>query len=252
MTSSREPDAEAEALFRELRAGRRPQARAELIERHLGLARALAARYRTSPQPHEDLEQVASLGLVKAVDAFDPDRGTPFPAFAVPTILGELKRHMRDATWDVHVPRALKERVLAIERAERALSARLGVAPSVAQLAGEAGVSAEAVLEALGARLAHDAVPLDPPAPAEVLDSTEDRVEDAALASPKDFREAVDNRLALAEAMRGLPRREREILRLRFVDDLTQTEIAARVGLSQMYVSRLLRATLDRLRRELD
>jgi RNA polymerase sigma-B factor len=224
--------------------------RTELIEAHLPLARSLAARYRHSPQPLEDLEQVASLALVKAVDTFDPARGAPFAAYAVPTIFGELKRHMRDATWDVHVPRALKERVLAVEAAERRLAARTGSAPTVEALAAEAGVSAEQALEALGARFAHDAVPLamaeesqpgGEPAPAPPASVITD-----------DSREAVDDRIVLSHALRSLPRREREILRLRLIDGLTQTEIATRLGLSQMYVSRLLRATLARLREEIE
>lgn len=238
---------DVDALFRELRAGGAPSARAALIEAHLPLARSLAARYRHSQQPLEDLEQVASLALVKAVDAFEPQRGAPFAAYAVPTILGELKRHMRDASWDVHVPRALKETVLAIEAAERALSARTGLAPTVDALAAEAGVSNEQVLEALAARTAHDALPLATP---------DDESPAATAAAPaeiaEDFRDAVDERLVLSEALRALPRRERTILRLRLLDGLTQTEIAARVGLSQMYVSRLLRATLERLREEIE
>jgi RNA polymerase sigma-B factor len=238
--------ADVDALFRELRAGGAPSARASLIEAHLPLARSLASRYRHSPQPLEDLEQVASLALVKAVDAFDPARGAPFAAYAVPTILGELKHHMRDASWDVHVPRALKERVLAIEAAERALSARTAAAPTVAALAAEAGVSGEQVLEALAARLAHDALPLATP------EESPPGTEPGAPEIAEDFRDAVDERLVLSEALRALPRRERTILRLRLLDGLTQTEIAARVGLSQMYVSRLLRTTLERLREQIE
>ena len=229
-----------EALFAELRASNSPAVRAALIERHLALARSLAARYRYTPQPFEDLVQVASLALVKAVDGFDPDRGAPFATYAVPTILGELKRHMRDASWAVHVPRALKERVLAVERAERALAPRLAASPTVAELAAASGMSSEEVLEALAARGAHDAVPLDPvpgagerPAPPATVDD--------ALAS-------VPDRLAISEAIAGLEAREQAILRLRFIDGLTQSEIGSRVGLSQMQVSRVLRTTLDELR----
>ena len=211
--------------------------RTELIERHLPLARSLARRYRYTPEPQEDLEQVASLALVKAVDGFDPARGSSFAAYAVATIVGELKRHMRDTTWAVHVPRALKERILAVERAERALSARLGAAPTVSALATEAGVSEEQALEALNARGAHDALPLDPVGP-----------EHAA----GEFSTTVEDRLALSSAIARLPRRERTIVHLRFVEGLTQTEIADRVGLSQMYVSRLLRATLEQLRNEIE
>jgi RNA polymerase sigma-B factor len=225
------------ARFAELRSSADANARAELIEQHLPLARTLARRYRYTPEPREDLEQVASLALIKAVDGFDPSRGSSFAAYAVATIVGELKRHMRDTTWAVHVPRALKERILAVERAERTLSARLGGAPTVAALAAEAGVSEEQALEALNARGAHDAVPLDPGAEA---------------AETGEFSEGVDDHLVLSGAISALPRRERTILRLRFVEGLTQTEIADRVGLSQMYVSRLLRATLETLRNEIE
>jgi RNA polymerase sigma-B factor len=239
------PEAGTEALFRELRAGRDPRARTALIERHLSLALALAARYRHSPQPLEDLQQVASLALVKAVDAYDPSRGVPFAGFAVPTILGELKRHMRDATWDLHVPRTVKERVAAVEQAERRLATRAGTAPTVAALAAEAGVSPEEVLDALAARGAHDALSLEP-----ATGGGAAALERAGAQA--DFSDAVDDRLALSGALRSLNPRERTILRLRLLDGLTQSEIAARVGLSQMYVSRLLRASIERLRAELD
>lgn len=234
-----------DARFEELRTSGSVELRNSLIEEHLELARNLARRYRHTPQPLEDLEQVASLALVKAVDGFDPSRGSPFVAYAVPTILGELKRHMRDAAWAVRVPRSLQERVLAVDRAERSLATRLGAAPTVQQLAGEAGVSVEDALEALAARVAYDAEPLDP------LGEPE-RDADTALRTLEDFREAVDDRLSLSSALRRLPERERTILRLRFIDGLTQTEIAASVGLSQMYVSRLLRAILERLRQEIE
>lgn len=239
----------AEALFDEWRRSGDPAARAALIEHALPLARSLAARYRYTRQPRDDLEQVASLALVKAVDGFDPARGASFTAYAVPTILGELKRHMRDASWAVRVPRELQERVLAVERAERALAARTGRAPTAQELATEAGVSAEAVLDALTARGAHDALPLDPTDPSDA-DSAVARSH-AALAAPDDFREAIEDRLAVEDALSRLRERERTILRLRFIDGLTQSEIAAQVGLSQMYVSRLLRATLERLRAEI-
>jgi RNA polymerase sigma-B factor len=225
------------ARFAELRASGSASARHELIERHLPLARSLARRYRYTPEPVEDLEQVASLALIKAVDGFDPARGSNFAAYAVATIVGELKRHMRDTTWAVHVPRALKERILAVERAERTLSARLGGAPTVTALAAEAGVSEEQALEALNARGAHDAMPLDPGGDGDPAG---------------EFSAGVEDHLALSSAVGGLPRRERTILHLRFVEGLTQTEIADRVGLSQMYVSRLLRATLERLRDEIE
>jgi RNA polymerase sigma-B factor len=242
--TQRPQDETVDVLFADLRTTGSLDARTALIERHLPLARSLASRYRYTPQPLEDLVQVASVGLVKAVDAFDPERGVAFASFAVPTIVGELKRHMRDTAWAVHVPRALKERVLVVERAERAFSARSGLAPTVQDLAVEAGLSDEEVLEALTVKHAHDAIPLDTEPSAEVPHS-DGATTDAGLA-------AVDDRLAISDAMRRLRPRERTILQLRFVDGLTQTEIAERVGLSQMYVSRLLRATLDALRADIE
>lgn len=240
-------DETVETLFARLRDHGDALARNELIERHLQLARSLAARYSYTPQPLDDLVQVASLGLVKAVDAFDPRRGVSFVAFAVPTIVGELKRSMRATAWAVHVPRALQERALAVDRAQRSFAARSSAAPTVAELAAEAGLSTEEVLEAFTVRLAQDAVPLDTVAPAEA------QTEGARhAAAPDDELNAVEDRLALSDAIRRLPQREQTILRLRFVDGLTQSEIAERVGLSQMYVSRLLRATLDALRAALD
>jgi RNA polymerase sigma-B factor len=227
---------------------RRDAARTELIERHLPLARSLASRYRYTPQPLEDLVQVASLALVKAVDGFQTDRGAPFATYAVATMLGEIKRHMRDTGWAVHLPRGAKERVLAVERAERALSARLQRAPTTQELAVEAGLADEEVLEALSARLAHDAVPLEPASPGEAAAAP--RAD--ALTTLDPGLDTADDRLALSSALRGLPRREQTIVRLRFIEGLTQTEIAERVGLSQMHVSRLLRSTVETLRDALD
>ena len=190
------------------------------------------------------------MDLLGAIDRFDPTRAMRFTSFAIPTILGELKRHLRDASWAVHVPRALKERVLVVERAERLLSVRLGRAPTAQQLAAEAGMSVEQILEALAARVAHDALPIEPPdaSPTE----PEPRAVDAALATPDDFRDTVEDRLLVSSALQRLPARERTILLLRFAEGLTQSEIAERVGLSQMYVSRLLRATLERLRADIE
>lgn len=234
----------ARSLFERLRENGDTAARDQLIEMHLPLARNLARRYRHTPQPLDDLEQVASLALVKAVDGFDPLRGTAFVAYAVPSILGELKRHMRDVTWAVRVPRALQERALAVERVERVLSAQLGRAPTAQQLAAEAGITTEEVLDALSARGAHDAVDLDLVEVSAVRPGS-------GLSTADDFRDAVEARLSLADAMASLGERERMILRLRFSDGLTQTEIGERLGLSQMYVSRLLRAALDHLRAQI-
>jgi RNA polymerase sigma-B factor len=227
----RPQDETIDALFAELHATGSSAARQALIERYLPLARSLAARYSYTPQPLDDLVQVASLGLVKAV----------------PTIIGELKRHMRDSAWAVHVPRALKEKAVLVERAERTLAARSGASPTVDELAAEADLGVEEVLDALSVRLAQDAVPLD----TEAVPGANADLDGGGASSDRDLG-AVDDSLALASAFRRLRPRERTILRLRIVDGLTQTEIAAAVGLSQMYVSRLLRATLESLRSEID
>jgi RNA polymerase sigma-B factor len=229
--------ADGDDAFRELRRTQDAALRGALIERHLPLARSLARRYRYTPQPLDDLIQVASLALVKAVDAFDPERGSSFVAFAVPTIVGELKRSMRSSAWAVHVPRSLQERVAAVQRAERALAARAGGVPTVAQLAAEAQLPVEEVLEAYAARRAQDAMPL------EVL--PRDPSDDGHL-------DELESRLALDHAIASLSERKQEILRLRFIEGLTQTAIGERVGLSQFQVSRLLRVSLDELRAKLD
>lgn len=239
-------DEPVDALFVLLRKSGDAAVRNALIERHLPLARSLAARYAYTPQPLEDLIQVASLGLVKAVDGFDPGRGVSFAAFAIPTIVGELKRSMRDTAWAVHVPRSLQERAVAVDHAERRLTARSGAAPTVDELALEAGLSIEQVLEAFTVRLARDAIPL------ETVAHDDPGTGSVALAGESGAQiEAVEELVSLSEAVRRLPVRERTILQLRFGEGLTQSEIAARVGLSQMYVSRLLRATLDSLRAEI-
>jgi RNA polymerase sigma-B factor len=218
-------------------------ARDEVIRRCIPLAFRLAARYRGGA-PLDDMRQVAVIGLIKAVDGFDPDRGIPFMGYAVPTIVGELKHHMRDHAWAVHVPRSLKERAVDIERATRRLGARLGHAPSIAELSAELTIPREDIVEAIAARSALSA---------ESLDAPRYRGEDGDLT----YAEAVgaedpgfdfDHAPGLRRSMRSLPEQERMILHLRFHEDLSQAEIAERVGVSQMQVSRLLRRSLSRLR----
>lgn len=227
----------AEALFVELRRTGKAENRNALIERHLPLARRLALRYRYTPQPIDDLIQVANLGLIKAVDAFDPVRGSSFAAFAVPTILGELRRSMRSSAWAVHVPRALQERVAAVQRAERALSSRSSSPPTVQELAAEAHLTVEQVLEGFAVADAQDAVPLD-------------AIGDLGDTQASEYA-AADERIVLGEVLAELAPREQRIVLLRFVEGLTQTEIAGQVGLSQMQVSRILRKTLEELREAL-
>jgi RNA polymerase sigma-B factor len=221
-------------------------ARERLIERFLPLARQLASRYSYTDEPHDDLVQVACVGLVKAVDRFEPERGSTFVNYAVPTILGELKRHFRDKGWAVHVPRAMQERALRVNQAIAVLSTRLGRSPSPREIAAHVGISTEQVLEALEAATAYDTLSLESTPPG----GDEDERRSYADTLPTDEKgyELVELGQALSGTVRALPDRERTILHLRFVQDLTQAEIAEQVGVSQMHVSRLLRRATDKLR----
>ena len=214
-----------------------------MVERHLGLARHLALRYSDSGEPLDDLFQVASLGLVNAVDRFDRSRGVSFTTFAVPTILGELKRHFRDRGWAIHVPRDLKD---AAVKVKRAIADHSGSgAPTPAELAQATGLSLETVIEALQVAGVQRTLSLDAPVGSEE-DGGATLVD--VLGSDEVELSRAHDRTLLAELMRAVTPREREILRLRFVEDLTQTEIGARIGVSQMQVSRILRAALARMR----
>jgi RNA polymerase sigma-B factor len=220
------------------------RAREELAERFIPLARDLALRYSYTDEPLDDLVQVASLGLLKAIDRYEPGRGTKFTSYAVPTILGELKRHFRDKGWALHVPRDLQERALSVNRAAEKLSSRLGRSPKAREIAAEMGCSVEAVLEASEAACSYETASLDAPfsreadEPARLVDLVGS--DDAAFS-------LVETRQVVADTWDALPEIEREVVRLRFVEDLTQREIGDEVGFSQMHVSRLLRRALARL-----
>ena len=220
-------------------------ARAELIRRHLPLARSLASRYVHGSEQIDDLVQVAAVGLINAVERFDPERGAAFSSFAVPTILGEIKRHFRDTGWAVRVDRRTQERASALSAAERELSAA-GRPPSVASLADHLDCDERDVIDTLVATGARSAVSLDAP-----LGPPEDG-DGAALADTVGGAdpqlESAPDRADISSAVRHLPRLERKIIYLRFSEDLSQREIAARVGISQMHVSRLLRHSLGELR----
>jgi RNA polymerase sigma-B factor len=219
-------------------------ARERLVQRYLRLAESLARRYARSSEPMDDLDQVAYLGLVQAVDRFDPDRGVAFSSFAVPTILGELKRHFRDRTWAVRVPREVRDAVIVVERASDALSSALGRSPSPAEVAEATGLTVERVVEARGAALAYRAESIDRPAQGDDDGLT---VGDR-LGLRDDNLHRAENGVALEQlAAAVLSRRDREVLRLRIREDLLQREIAERVGLSQMQVSRVLRDALNAL-----
>ena len=219
-------------------------AREQLIERFLPLARQLASRYKHAGEPYEDLVQVACVGLLKAVDRYEPKRGRGFVKYAVPTMLGELKRHFRDKGWSVHVPRATQELVLKVSEALGTLPAKLGRPPRPRDIAKAVGVPVEDVLEAMEAATAYEATSLDAPRPGDDEDSWS--WGDSVSVEEHGY-ELVEIGETLRGTLEALPDRERLILRLRFQHDMTQAEIAERVGVSQMHVSRLLRRSLDRL-----
>ena len=220
-------------------------ARDELVARFMPLARSLARRYGRTSEPFEDLLQVASLGLLKALNRFDPGRGHPFASFAVPTILGEMRRYFRDSGWAVHMPRGMQEQALKVRDAQERLTNEHSHAPTVGQLAEYLELDTEDVLDTLQALQAYETLSLDAPPP-----SAEDEAMTCgdALGRNDERYELIELDATVTAALAQLPPRERVILHMRFVDDLTQTEIAARVGVSQMQVSRLLRRSLDQLR----
>jgi RNA polymerase sigma-B factor len=238
-------DAEERWLFTRYRRGEDPAAREALVERFLPLARQLARRYHRGDVPLEDLVQVASLGLLNAIERFDPERGTAFSSFAVPTIAGELKRHFRDKAWSVRVPRDLNELALRVDRTTELLAHRLGRLPTVSDIADHLDITVEEVLEAREAAAAYRAESLDRPASADDQDGAclveELGADDAGFGR-------AEQSATVECLMRALTDRQREILRLRFGEDLTQSEIGERVGLSQMQVSRLIRQAIERLR----
>jgi RNA polymerase sigma-B factor len=225
------------------------RAREELIERYLPLARRLARRYQRSEEPLEDLTQVASLGLVKAVDRYDEHRDTAFSSFAVPTILGELRRHFRDRTWSVRVPRELQELALRVDKTASALSSEHGRAPTVGEIAVAMDCSEEQVLEALQAAGAYRAGSLD--APRSITGEEAGESVGETIGVQEGGFERAEERATLGPLFARITERERLVLTLRFAEDLTQAEIGERIGVSQMQVSRLIRQALARLRESL-
>jgi RNA polymerase sigma-B factor len=219
------------------------EARDLLFEHFMPLAKKLARRYQRTGEPFEDLVQVAGLGLVKAIDRFDPERHVAFTSFAVPTILGELKRYFRDTGWALRVPRAVQEHVMALNRAVSDLSLEFGRSPSPAELAGAMGIGTEEVLEAMEAATVYDMTSLD--SPVDDGDGSETRTVHVGVEDP--HYEVVEYGATIAPILRELSERERRILQMRFVEDMTQSEIAEQVGISQMHVSRLLRRALAAL-----
>jgi RNA polymerase sigma-B factor len=225
---------------------RRRRLRDQLVELHMPLVVYLARRFTGRNEPMNDLVQVGAIGLIKAIDRFDPSRQLEFSTYATPTILGEIKRHFRDTGWLIHVPRRAQEMQTTLNAARADLSQELGRAPTVKELAERIGVDEETVLEALDAARAYSGVPLDVlAAPGETVP------EHPMLGIIDEGFEQVEQRALLREAITKLPEAEREILLLRFIANKTQTEIAAIVGVSQMQVSRLVARGLKRLRETL-
>jgi RNA polymerase sigma-B factor len=236
-----DPEERAE-LFVEYRRTQDRRQRDRLIEMNIGLAEAVARRFGGRGERHDDLLQVALVGLLKAVERFDPGRGLAFSSFATPTIEGELKRHFRDKRWAVRVPRRLQELMLEVNQAVATLTQRCGGSPTIDEIAAETHLSSEDVLEALEAGRAIVASPIE----------SDDRETGGGVVDRHGTidrgMEAVEHRMIVSQLLDSLPSRERDIVVLRFYDGLTQSEIADRFGVSQMQVSRILARTLDRLR----
>jgi len=229
------------ARFRDLTTQQDARLRDELITSHLGLAHQLARRFAGRGEPHDDLVQVASLALVKAIDRFDPERGVQFSTFAAKCVIGELKRHFRDRGWAVRAPRRIQELYLEVGQNIDRLSQELGHPPTVAELAAAIGTTEDAVLEAIEAGRGYRSASLDAP------DLNSQTMADS-LGKDDARYSHVEDRSVLAGALEALPERDRVIIRLRFIDGLTQSEIADRLGVSQMHISRLLAASLAQLR----
>jgi RNA polymerase sigma-B factor len=225
---------EERLLFARYRRRGDPADRDALVRRFLPLAHALAARYRHTREPHDDIFQVACLGLVNAIDRYDVERRTAFSSYAVPTIVGEIKRHFRDRTWPVGVPRDVKELALKVSRCTEELTGRSGRPPSVADLASALRISEEAVLEARLAGGVYEPITLE--------DSGADRIGEAEAGYGR-----AEQRMLLEGLLRFLTVRQRQVVRLRFGEELTQQQIGERIGLSQMQVSRILREAVQRL-----
>jgi RNA polymerase sigma-B factor len=240
--TTRDDSDEIRTLFARYRATGDPLARERLVLRHRPLARSLAARYARGNEPFDDLFQVACLGLLKAVDRYDPERGTAFSSYAVPTILGELKRHFRDKTWAVRVPHTVHDNAMRVRAVRDGLPSRLGRQALTRALALRLGLPERGVLEALDALAANEVVPLELP-----CDDDETQTLRGTLCECDEGYRRAEQRADFELLLEHLDARERQVVRLRFYEDLTQCEIAERMGLSQMSVSRLLKRCLPQL-----
>jgi RNA polymerase sigma-B factor len=238
------------SLFRRYRQDGDPGIREALVDRFMPLARKLASRYHAAGEPLDDLIQVASVGLLKAIDRFDEQRGVSFTTYAVPTITGELKRYFRDNSWAVHVPRGTRDRALLVHGAIRECLSTTGHSPATEELAERLDLSAREVDDALGALTAYDALSLD--GPAFTTDEPGETTRSETIGSLDAHFELAENRITLDAELGKLPIRDRRVLQMRFLENRTQSDIAAHIGVSQMQVSRILRRALDRLRVRLE
>jgi RNA polymerase sigma-B factor len=225
------------------------QAREELIERYMSLVRSLARRYSYRGEQLDDLVQIGAIGLIKAIDRFDLDRGVELTTYATPNIIGEIKRHFRDKGWSVRVPRGLQELNVQISKLIEQLTVQLSRSPTIPELAKAAGVEEEAVLEAMESGRAYTSVSLSPGTGSNDEDGEVDPLE--SLGTEEHEYEISEDRAVLAPGFRVLDERERRILHLRFFQGLTQSQIAKEVGISQMHVSRLIRRSLEKIREEI-
>ena len=225
-------------LFRRYKETGDPDAREQLVMSHMNLVRFLANKFKNRGEPLDDLMQVGYLGLLKAIDRFDPERGLEFTTFATPTILGEIKRHFRDKGWSVRVPRRLQELSAKVNQATDKLTNELQRSPKVEEIAEYLDVTVDEVLEAMESSSAYTSVPIEAPGASDSDDDNE-----------LDF---TDDRLVIEEAIRDFSPREREVIELRFVKGMTQIEIAKKLGISQVQVSRLLRRTLRKIQDKID
>ena len=236
-------------LFRRFKEQGDAEARDQLIVNHINLVRFLASKFKNRGESLEDLIQVGTIGLIKAIDRFDPERGLEFTTYATPTIMGEIKRHFRDKGWSVRVPRRLQELSAKVNQATDELTNQLQRSPSVAEIADRLGTTVDEVLEAMESSSAYSSVPLEGGGSSD--DDESPSVIDHYVTEDADLA-ASDDRIVLEDAIADFSPREQDVIRMRFVDGLTQVEIAERMGISQVQVSRLLRRTLRRLQDKID
>lgn len=237
-------------LFAQYKETNNPEVRDQLIMSHLNLVRFLASKFKNRGEPLDDLIQVGTIGLIKAIDRFEPDRGLEFTTYATPTIMGEIKRHFRDKGWSVRVPRRLQELSAKINQVTDDLTKELQRSPSIEEIAQRLETTVEEVLEAMESSSAYSSVPLEGGSSGADGDETPSII-DQYVTEDEDLAGS-DDRIVLEEAIRDFSPREQEIIRMRFVEGLTQVEIAEKLNISQVQVSRLLRRTLKRIQEKID